>query len=170
MSIGHLPLGHFACFAAERKVARPVGFPWVSVAAGALVRFDYRLCYAKVRNPGSRRLSVCRPRESHLSIFSITSANAFTVSQLVELDSSRLGHHHHRSRKMMLTNGHRPFHLRELFIPVENDGIICRKTPQLPPKAAERQKLVHFKSCLPLIFFYYEKTRGEILGSGLLVA
>jgi len=44
---------------------------------------------------------------------------------------------------------------------------IFTSTPQLP---AERQKIVHLKSCLTLIFFYYEKTRGEILGSGLLVA
>jgi hypothetical protein len=66
MSIGHLPLEHFACFAAERKVARPVGFPWVSVAVGALVRFDYRLC---CRNPGSRRLSVCpSARKSPLNL------------------------------------------------------------------------------------------------------
>jgi hypothetical protein len=39
-----------------------------------------------------------------------------------------------------------------------------------PPKATKRRKLVHRDSCLILIFFYYEKTSGEILEAGVLMA
>jgi len=50
------------------------------------------------------------------------------------------------------------FQLRELFIPVENWLHNLQENASIATKSCRnRQKTVHCKSCLTLIFFYYEE-------------